>query len=141
MKIEIVKLSAEKTIAIRHSVLWPDKQPHFCILEDDDTGLHFGAKVDNKLVCVASLFWHGNNIRLRKFATLRAFQGQRIGSQILQFMLDEMKEKAAVVFFCDARTTAESFYNKFGLQKSGEAFDKSGITYYKMACNLQSKIK
>ena len=136
MKTEVVRLSAQETINIRHLVLWPDKPPDFCALEDDELGLHFGMKVNSELVCVASLLWLGNDVRLRKFATLQAYQGQGIGSQLLVFMLNEMKNKNAVVFFCDARTTAETFYNKFGLQKSGEPFDKSGVKYYKMACDL-----
>lgn len=132
----IVSLSASQTLPIRHHVLWPDKPEKFCILPDDENGTHFGIEVKGELICVASLFWLHNDVRLRKFATINEFQGMGFGSKLLHFMLNEMKQQGASTFFCDARTTAENFYTKFGLQKSGKSFDKSGVSYYKMSKTL-----
>lgn len=133
---EIVALQWQETMSIRHCVLWPEKPAHFCQLPDDEKGLHFGVKIKGELVCVASLFWVDNSIRLRKFATLPEHQGKGIGSELLRFMIKEMQKQGAAVFFCDARTTAASFYNQFGLTISSDTFYKSGVSYYKMSVTL-----
>ena len=69
---EIVELTWQDTIPVRHQVLWPNELPEFCIVEGDQEALHFGVIVDNIIVSVASLYIDANSARLRKFATLSA---------------------------------------------------------------------
>ena len=84
---DVRKISAEETLALRHRVLWPEKSIDFCRVEEDDVGLHFGAFVDGELVCVASVFVSDNVARLRKFATSPEYQGQGIGSSVLKVII------------------------------------------------------
>jgi predicted GNAT family N-acyltransferase len=132
----ITTINWQDALPIRQQVLWPDYPASFCQIDGDDTALHYGAYLDNQLVCVASLYLEGTTARLRKFATLPAYQKQGIGSSMLQHMLNELKLYQINYFWCDARLSAESFYGKFGLIRSGAIFEKSGIQYIKMERQL-----
>ena len=126
----------EDALPIRHAVLWPNKPPSFCKIEDDETANHYGVFIENKLVCVASVYIQQQTARLRKFATLSDFQGKGIGSYMLAYLIETLKILDLEVFWCDARETALPFYQRFGLEKQGSRFEKSGIPYYKMTMKL-----
>ena len=82
----------------------------------------------------------GRVARLRKFATLVEFQGCGIGSTLITFIVSELVKLGVESFWCDARKTAVGFYKKFGMQRQGTEFNKSGVLYFKMqVCLQQSK--
>ncbi|WP_215408103.1 GNAT family N-acetyltransferase [Vibrio gigantis] len=130
---EIKQISATEVLAVRHQVLWPDKPMSFCRVPDDDQATHYGAFVGEMLVCVASIYIQGHEARLRKFATLPEFQGQGIGSNVIEHSISNLKDLNIRYFWCDARTTALGFYQKFGMAAEGSEFEKSGVRYYKMS--------
>jgi len=134
---EIRKVSTADVLPIRHCVLWPNKPPSFCEVERDDTAIHYGAFVNQKLVCVASVYLTAHKARLRKFATLPQYQGQGIGTKIIKHLMHDLKQQDVRYFWCDARTSAHTFYHKFGLVIEGEAFTKSNVTYFKMSVSWQ----
>ncbi|WP_448549088.1 GNAT family N-acetyltransferase [Thalassotalea fusca] len=129
---EIRTISWEQTIPLRHSVLWPTKPPEYCHVEGDHDALHFGAFINDELVCVASVYLASDKARLRKFATKVDFQSKGIGSKMLTFILHSLKSTDARVFWCDARESALSFYQRFGMQPYGERFYKADVSYFKM---------
>ena len=133
---EIRTISWEQTIPLRHRVLWPNKPQEFCHVEGDPEGLHFGAFIDDALVCVASVFFNHNQARLRKFATDERYQNQGIGSKVLLHIIDFLKTSSTECFWCDARETALDFYMRFDMHKSSERFFKSGVPYFKMEISL-----
>jgi predicted GNAT family N-acyltransferase len=122
----------QQALPIRHQVLWPDKSPLFCKVEGDEAANHYGAYVDNELICVASIFVDSDSARLRKFATLSSYQGQGIGSQVIEHVINDLKTTGMQRFWCDARSSAVGFYQRFGLAQQGNEFLKSGIPYFKM---------
>ena len=126
----------QDTMPLRHKVLWPEKPIAFCKVEDDETATHYGYFIDNKLVCVASIFIDGASARLRKFATLPEYQGQGIGTQVIQQALKDLETKAVNYFWCDARESAAGFYEKFGMRPQGERFYKGDIPYFEMGVDL-----
>ncbi|WP_199609512.1 GNAT family N-acetyltransferase [Flocculibacter collagenilyticus] len=134
---EIKTISWEQAIPLRHRVLWPSKTPEFCYVEGDEEGLHFGAFIDEVLVCVASVYVHQNKARLRKFATDVRYQQQGIGSKMLNHIIQSLKASGLAYFWCDARETASGFYSRFGMHKSSERFYKSDVAYFKMELALQ----
>ena len=136
MKIE--RIQWEEALPLRHLVLWPNKLPSFCKIPGDESAHHYGAYVNGILVSVASIYFESQVARLRKFATLPANQGQGIGTQVISYILSELKEAGIEYLWCDARKSAASFYQKFGMEKQGQEFDKSGIAYFKMEVNLIS---
>lgn len=127
----------EEAIAIRHMVLWPDKAPEFCHVTGDESARHFGIFIDAKLVGVASVYLDKESARLRKFATLKAFQGRGAGTQLLTHILDAVKKDGIRHFWCDARESSIGFYERFGMRKEGDRFYKSDISYYKMSKLVQ----
>ena len=133
---KIVELNWTDTILIRHTVLWPNEQPEFCKVEGDEHALHFGIEIDEKLVCVASIFRDGDSVRLRKFATLVEHQGKGVGSYMLRHLISEMRHKGMTYFWFDARETALNFYERFGFKVTGDRFYKHSVPYYKMHMHL-----
>lgn len=130
--VSVRQIDWQQTILLRHRVLWPHKPPEFSQLDDDAQGLHFGAAVDEQLVCVASVFIEGEQARLRKYATLPEFQGQGIGSQVLNTIFSYLKQAQVPYFWCDARESAIGFYQRFGMQVESPRFYKSEVAYVKM---------
>jgi predicted GNAT family N-acyltransferase len=133
---EIRPISWQETMPLRHSVLWPSKPPEYCHVAGDADALHFGAFIDDTLVCVASVYLAADKARLRKFATNIQYQHQGIGTQVLAYIIASLRDKNVALFWCDARESALSFYQRFGMQASGERFYKADIAYFKMQVAL-----
>lgn len=133
---EIRNISWEKTIPLRQSVLWPTKPSEYCRVKGDQEALHFGAYINDELVCVASVYIKSDKARLRKFATNAKYQGQGIGSKVLKHILNSLKGTDVSTFWCDARESALGFYQRFGMQAYGERFYKSDVAYFKMEVSL-----
>lgn len=131
-------ISAEDTLPLRHSVLWPDKPFDYVKLPDDTDGHHLGGFVEGQLVAVISLFMdtQTNTARFRKFATHPDFQNQGIGTQLLNQVIDQARQAGATELWCDARLTAAAFYERFGMQADGDVFYKGEIAYSRFVLAL-----
>ena len=106
---EIRTISWQQTIPLRHSVLWPNKSAQYCYVDGDAEGLHFGAYINEDLVCVASVYLALNKARLRKFATDAGYQNQGIGTQ----MMIEIKEAYPQYSICsDYTEISKGFWKK-----------------------------
>jgi ribosomal protein S18 acetylase RimI-like enzyme len=128
----IETISWQQTIPIRHKVLWPEKDPSFCKVENDENAIHYGAKVNGTIVCVASVYINAQEARLRKFGTLKEFQHKGIGSAMLKQMLADAAASNITYFWFDARESAIDFYRSFGFETEGSKFFKSEVAYFKM---------
>ena len=138
MSLTISKISAAETRGLRQAVLWPDNPPAHCMLEGDETANHFGGTIDGILTGVVSVFAdEQNQMRLRKFAILPEFQGQRIGSALVQHVVDYLEPTPTRLLWCDARLEAIPFYKKQGFEEEGSVFVKSGKPYIRMSCRLR----
>jgi ribosomal protein S18 acetylase RimI-like enzyme len=134
--LKIIDISWKDTIPIRHKVLWPNEKPEFCMVEGDKEALHFGVIINNQIVCVASIYINTKSARLRKFATLSQFQGQGIGSFMLNYLVTKLKKDGVDYLWFDARESAVGFYNRLGFGTKGELFYKNEVPYYKMVAHL-----
>jgi ribosomal protein S18 acetylase RimI-like enzyme len=117
-------------------VLWPKKRPEYCYVDGDIDGLHFGAYINDELVCVASIYFMSNKARLRKFATDVRYQNLGIGTKMINFILQSLQNTPAQLFWCDARESAVAFYQRFGMKKCSEIFYKADVAYFKMEADL-----
>lgn len=139
----IKQLNWQDTLAIRHEVIWPSKPIEFCHIENDENAWHYGVYIEQKLVCVASVYPELkqepliNSARLRKFAILNAFQQQGIGSFILNHFIASLKAQSIRFFWCDAREFAVEFYKRFGFQITSSRFYKGDIPYVKMQVEIK----
>jgi GNAT superfamily N-acetyltransferase len=136
--ISVEQISPQLTWRVRHDVLHPDKLIGEMELDEDAGGMHFGAFMENKLVGVVSLFKHGNDFQLRKFAVLPEFQNKGAGRALLQRLLDEAKRDGAIRIWCNARTNAIPFYIKHGFEHTGRLFSKNGHSYEILEKSLSS---
>lgn len=134
--IEIRPINWQQTIPIRHRVLWPNKPKEFCHINGDNAALHYGAFIQGDLVCVASIYIADNKARLRKFATEAAYQSKGIGTAMLRHIIDSLSQTKIEVFWCDARESAMSFYQAFGMVRSSERFYKADVPYFRLSLNL-----
>jgi GNAT superfamily N-acetyltransferase len=129
---EIKAITAAETWQLRHKVMWPNKPLEFVILPEDEDGFHYGLFEKERLVSVISLFKIGNEGLFRKFATDKDFQGKGYGSKLLNHLIKEAKLLNIICLFCSARTTAISFYEKFGMKLASDIVRKNGKDYVKM---------
>jgi len=133
----IRSINWDDALPIRHEILWPSKPLSFCKVEGDEAAMHYGVFVEEKLVCVASIYKEGRVARLRKFATLVECQGRGIGSRLITHIIHELEKSDAETFWCDARLSAAGFYEKFGMERQGSEFFKSEVSYIKMELSLR----
>lgn len=132
----IKRINAADTLALRQRVLWPNKTKEFCRVDGDESATHYGIYEASELVGVASTYINGDSVRLRKFAVEHRCQGKGYGSQLLQYIINAERSKDVREFWCDARKTAIAFYQRFGMAVEGEEFYKADVAYFKMAVNL-----
>ncbi|MCZ2722950.1 GNAT family N-acetyltransferase [Marinomonas sp. 15G1-11] len=132
----LVELTVEDVLPIRQRVLWPQKPMSFSEVKGDASARHYGVMKQESLICVGSFYQEGTTVRLRKFATLPAYQGQGAGRFMLESIMPLLRQSGATHFWCDARESAKAFYQKFGLTPEGDRFYKSDIPYYKMVTRL-----
>ena len=109
------------------------------MLEGDEKALHFGGTMGGVLTGVVSVFAdERDQMRLRKFAILPAFQGQGIGSALIQHVIEYSKPTPTPtptpILWCDVRLAAIPFYKKQGFEEEGKVFVKSGQSYIRMSC-------
>ena len=129
-------ITTEETLPLRQAVLWPDHPLSASRVEGDDAAFHFGGFVGDELVCTASLFPDGDQIRLRKFATHPDHQGKVHGTAMVQHLLAEARTQGAQQFWFDARESALPFYARLGFAASGDRFFKRDIPYLRMSMCL-----
>lgn len=122
---EIKAIEASQTLQIRHEVMWPDQPFEFVQLEEDNSGLHFGVFVQEKLVSIVSCFIVGDEMQFRKLATLEEYQGKGIASELLKYILKLAKEKDLQKVWCNARSNKKEFYQKFGMIDTHKKFTKA----------------
>lgn len=123
---EIRTIKASDTWQIRHEVMWPDQPFEFVQLEEDDSGFHFGVFDDNTLVSIVSCFIEGKEMQFRKLATLEAYQGRGIASNLLKHIMEFAKNEKIEKVWCNARNNKKSFYEKIGLTDTHKTFTKAG---------------
>jgi predicted GNAT family N-acyltransferase len=130
---EIKEIQAQQTWQLRQQVMWPDKDITQVMLADDDEGMHYGLYRGDQLMSVISVFVSQGELQFRKFATVTELQGQGFGTQLLNFVLTKSRQSGIGVVWCNARSNKAGFYRRFGLQETGEPFNKDGREYIKMS--------
>lgn len=126
------------TYPLRHQMLRPHGTLSDCVFkgDDDDLTFHLGAFLDGKLVSVASFYFenkdifeaaHPHQYRLRGMATSPDFQGRGLSSALLKTAFPLIKQNQCTLLWCNARVSAEGFYEKVGFSGHGDIFAMPGI--------------
>lgn len=106
---EIKLIHKEEVWKLRHEVMWPEREPDYIKLADDDQGKHYGLYVGDRLVSVLSLFVNGTEGQFRKFATLELEQGQGYGSKLLNTVLAEAEQAGCGGYSVMPEPTRQAF--------------------------------
>ena len=132
---DVRRITAEETRALRHSVLRPDQPLAACAypLDSEPQTGHFGAFRDGRLVGVASIFQEAEEggdpsaWRIRGMATLGEVRGAGFGGALLEACLRHATAHAGSRVWCNGRTTVAGFYERYGFSIRGEEFDLPGL--------------
>ncbi|WP_396600386.1 GNAT family N-acetyltransferase [Algibacter sp. R77976] len=127
--VEILEITHQETLSIRHEVMWPDKPIDYVHIPNDHQGKHFGLFFNGKMISVISLFIVNNEAQFRKFATLIDYQGQGFGSILIKEILNIVKRENVDKIWCNARVEKSNYYTKFGMRLTEHRFRKGGIEY------------
>ncbi len=126
------QISAHDTYGIRQKMLRPGRDPKECVFhgDEDDQTIHLGAFIDGKLVSVASFYFSNNprfpenvQYQLRGMATLPEHQNQGFSKELLKFGFPMIKRNFCELVWCNARTSAEGFYQQTGFECIGDIFN------------------
>lgn len=132
MEASITQITSSQTWPLRHIVMWPDKPLDYIKLPNDDLGIHYGLFVEQRLVTVVSLFIDDNVAQFRKLATATSEQGKGFGTRLLSHLIIEAKHKGIKRLWCNARSDKAVYYERFGMKKTKQTFNKGGIDYVVM---------
>lgn len=145
LRIELVDASA--TRELRRAVLrpgWPVGSPMHG--DDNPDAVHLAAFDGDRVVGSVLVLPRPYPLRpqlagdwqLRGMATAPDLQGQGIGGRLVAAALDEIRRRGGNIVWCDARTSAVSFYERHGFVSEGEEFlhAESGIPHYRMWRNV-----
>lgn len=135
----IKKIEARETWGLRQQAMWPDRELEYVKLPEDAAGTHYGLFAGGQLVSVISLFFAGEEIQFRKFATHSEKQRLGFGTKLLRFILEDTEVAAAKRIWCHARVSASEFYRRLGFAAEGEAFERDGVAYIKMSKALNGE--
>ena len=132
----IKKVPIEEVWLMRQQIMYPAETLEFVKLEDDASGTHLGLYRDDRLLSVISLFERDGSVQFRKFATIVNEQGKGYGTRLLQYVMDWASESESKIIWCNARLSATGLYEKFGMQQTGDSWEKYGIEFIKMQKQL-----
>ena len=152
--VQLVSIAAEDTYKLRHEVLWPHASPLDVQLATDSASIHLGAYEQRKTNSTAKrnpigvITIHISRTdnestseepssgvleaQFRKLAVASEWQGRGIGSKLVEQAGVVATDACASSLWCDARTSALSFYERFGMQTEGSSFMRKGVEYVKM---------
>ncbi len=138
--VSIIPSSA--TYSLRLSVLWQHKNSlEECKLDIDDlpTTFHVGAYKNGEIVAIGTFlqqqnekFKAKNQYRLRAMATSPKVRGENFGKQVIDFALEELKNRKVDLLWCDARKVALGFYEKMGFKTLGDFYEVPIIGPHKL---------
>lgn len=131
MTLTFKNISAEDCLPLRQKILRPGKPAKDCIFEGDHlkSTMHFGAFFDSKIIGILSLFEnpcpeidYPDQFQLRGMAVNSEFRKQNIGKKLLEFSESELQKTKNHWLWCNARSSAISFYKKSGFEVISEEF-------------------
>lgn len=128
---EIKKITPEQTTHLRQLTLRQHQSGKDLIYagDYDKYTVHFGIFIDSQLEGIASVYKEGmkenaetDSWRLRGMATSEKIRGKGYGTKLLNECIEYIKKENGKLFWCNARISAEPFYEKFGMKRTGDVF-------------------
>lgn len=126
---------------LRYSLFFQPMGLSLSVLDDgeEQAAMHLVALAGNRVVGYGRLYpLENGEYRLSQMVVTPACQGQGIGRQILQYLVNQVRASSGSILRLDARKTAVGFYSKAGFQQVGEVFlsSRTGIPHVTMVMRL-----
>lgn len=97
--------------------------------EHDYAAVHILGVVSGEPVACGRIRYTGEGAFLQRLAVRRAWRGQGLGNQLLDFMLEDGRRNGFRRFSLHAQTQAQGFYARNGFLVCGEEFMEAGIPH------------
>ena len=101
--------------------------------EYEDSATHIITLKDGQALGTARWRFTDEGVKLERFAVLKSFRVGGLGSALLQFALDELRDESNIYLY--AQEQVISFYTKFNFESIGQIFFEAGIPHQKMVYN------
>jgi ribosomal protein S18 acetylase RimI-like enzyme len=129
-------ITPDETHALRHLVLRPHQALADCDYpgDRDPHSFHVGVFEQDQLISIGT--FHKvpepklpgtDQYRLRGMATHPDHRSKGVGTQLMQFAIEQLITQKADVLWCHARINAIAFYKRLGLAIEGPQFNVPGI--------------
>lgn len=126
------KTLRQKAFAIRHEVFVVGQDcPKELEYEFEEESTHFLLLEDEIALATARHRKTEKGFKLERFAVLEFARGKGYGMQILQAILNDLKEEKELKYM-HAQQQVIPFYEKVGFKKIGDLFEEAGIMHYTM---------
>ena len=104
----------------------------------DVAAQHFIAYLENQIVGTARVryFPEQNAAKIERMAVLSNFRKQRIGFELMQYILHYLQLAGIQTAKIQAQERVKLFYERLGFQQQGLPFDEAGISHISMTRKL-----
>ncbi|MCP0886843.1 GNAT family N-acetyltransferase [Ligilactobacillus sp. WILCCON 0076] len=93
---------------------------------------YVGYLADKPVATARVIVQEDNGWHLQRVAILKAFRGQKLGSQILKAIESDARENKVSYLTLGAQDQAQLFYTKLGYQVVGKGFLDANIVHHRM---------
>ncbi len=101
--------------------------------EHDEEALHMVVKDGERVIGTARvLFLAAHQAKLERMAVLKHFRRRGIGSGIISFLTEELRNRQIEQVLLHAQYPVVAFYRSCGFEESGLPFWEAGIKHIKM---------
>jgi len=150
MTVTIHQVPASTVYPLRQAVLRPNQGLDACVFpgDNDPETVHFAAYQGDAVIGIASIYrqpspsGHAEDAwRLRGMATEPELRGTGIGGAVLSACIAQVESKGGELIWCNARTPAVKFYQRYGFCCIGEEFELPGIgPHYLMMKRMEDSL-
>ncbi|MBN2174732.1 MAG: GNAT family N-acetyltransferase [Bacteroidales bacterium] len=102
--------------------------------ENEEQGKFYLLYSDGNPIATARWRETEKGIKLERFAMLKEFRNQGLGSELLKAVLNDV-QKLDKKIYLHSQLKAVSYYERAGFKKVGEKFTEAGIEHYLMELN------
>jgi predicted GNAT family N-acyltransferase len=133
---QIKEIASSDTLNLRQMNLRREQKAEELVFpgDSDSSTVHFGIFYEGELCGIASIYnepmkdeTNDYSWRLRGMATNEEVRGLGFGMELMYKCISHVKLNKGRIFWCNARTSAEGFYEKFGMKRKGEVFYPEGL--------------
>lgn len=103
----------------------------------DAAARHVVAKIGDAVIGTARVRQVGAAVKIERVAVRQDYRGQKIGRQIMEFILAQAGDHVAATYFSlSAQRDALAFYHALGFVAEGDVFMDAGIAHQNMIMKI-----